>query len=67
MNAVVFGFEFMCGVAIFLFIAWCGFRWLRREQQPRVKRPLTARDWLWLSPVLLVVGYMLALAVGLVR
>ena len=55
MNGILFGFEFMCGVALFLFVAWSAI-------QSR-----TVRDWLWLSPVLVAAGYLLIVALGLTK
>jgi hypothetical protein len=63
MNGVVFGFEFMCGVVAFVFAVILILRWFSRERRPSAR--LSLRDWVWLSPVLLVVAYFVVLILGL--
>ncbi len=67
MNGILFGFEFAFGIALFALVAWGILRWFQREKQPKVGHPLTLRDWLWLTPVFLAIGYLIAAALRLTK
>jgi len=59
MNGVLFGFEFMCGVALFLFIVWVIVRWFHGKKQtdPRISYKMSLRDWLWLGLAVIALVY----------